>query len=75
MVQCERIPLGANRQTDICDSLMLNFAAENPLDVPKKGRLQRAASVRDQGRRQMGKSSFPFAEFSNKNEAAFDHRL
>jgi hypothetical protein len=54
---------------------MLNFAAENPLDVPKKGRLQRAASVRDQGRRQMGKSSFPFAEFSNKNEAAFDHRL
>src|SRR4029077_6474930 len=25
MVQCERIPFGANRQTDICGGLMLNL--------------------------------------------------
>jgi hypothetical protein len=89
MVQCERIPFGANRQSDICGGLMLNLGycvrcvaerccSGKSTGCPKKRgtfKEQRQFVAKTEAKHprndniwQMSKSSFPFAESSDKNE-------
>src|SRR6516162_3433549 len=89
MVRCERIPFGANRQTDIYGSLMLNLgycvrcvaerccSGKSARCSKKRGAFKEqhqfvakaeAKHPRNNNIWQVGKSSFPFAESSDKNE-------